>query len=367
MTLDGLFFTIVAIAGTLLVLGALVLVHELGHFITARLTGIRVLEFGIGFPPRAKVLGHDHETEYTLNYLPIGGFVKLEGEETNSDDPRAFVNASLLKQVVVIAAGVVMNLIVAFLLFFVVAWLFSPGASVRADYIVPNGAAAQAGLRDGVIIESLDGQRYGFMTSQSILEAIRDHAGETVSLGYVDLDGSHKTAQVTLGTDTSKGVLGIACNADASCPLKAVITYTGSDPAKAVGMALDQTWTSLRMVVVGLGELGRGIISNPGQAPAGVQGPVGITQLVGVVLTDYGPILVLLLAAILSANLALINILPFPPLDGGKIAIMVAKRVAGKRGVGTVEAMSYLVGFALLLAFIAWISFFDIARLIRGG
>jgi len=86
MTLQGLLFAVVAIPLTLLILTVLVVVHEFGHFLTARLAGIRVLEFGIGFPPKAKVIGHDHGTEYTLNYLPIGGFVRLEGEDTDSDD-----------------------------------------------------------------------------------------------------------------------------------------------------------------------------------------------------------------------------------------------------------------------------------------
>ncbi len=95
MTLDGILFWVRAVPLLLLILVPLVLVHEFGHFITARLAGIRVLEFGIGFPPKAKMLGHDHETEYTLNWLPIGGFVRLEGEEAESDDPRAFSNAGL--------------------------------------------------------------------------------------------------------------------------------------------------------------------------------------------------------------------------------------------------------------------------------
>ena len=93
MSFAGLTFGLTGIIGLFVILIPLVLIHEVGHFIMARLSGIRVLEFGLGFPPRAKVLGHDHETEYTLNYLPIGGFVRLEGEESNSDDPRAFPNS----------------------------------------------------------------------------------------------------------------------------------------------------------------------------------------------------------------------------------------------------------------------------------
>jgi regulator of sigma E protease len=369
MSLGGLGFIIEGLVGTLLVLGILVLVHEAGHFVTARITGVRVLEFGIGFPPRAKVLGHDHETEYTLNYLPIGGFVRLEGEDADSDDPRAFGNARLWKQVVILAAGVVMNIVTAFLLFFIVAWLFAPGVAVKADYVVPDGAAGKAGLQSGVTIESVDGQRYGFMTSTGILDAIRANAGKTVTIGYVALDGSHKTAVVTLGTDASKGILGITCSSDpkAQCGLKEVITYTSTDPVSAIGMAADQTGTSLRLVLVGLGTIGSQLASNPSQAPAGVSGPVGIGRVVGIVLQDYGPVILLLLAAVLSANLGLVNILPFPPLDGGRITVLVVKRIFGMKGVSALEAASYVVGFGLLMAFIAWISYFDIIRAATGG
>ena len=371
MTLVGIWFWVVAILGTLIILGGLVLFHELGHFVVARLFGIRVLEFGIGFPPRAKVLGRDRETEYTLNYLPIGGFVRLEGEDTESDDPRAFGNARLPKQVLVLVAGVTMNFVAAFLLFFVVAWLFAPGEAIKAPYVVPGGAAANAGLMNGVTIESLNGQRFGFMSSQHLLEAIRSHAGETVTIGYMDVDGSHKSARVTLGTDASKGILGITCSPPGSnvtnCGLQEVVTYTSSDPGTALGTAWDETWTSLRLVLDGLGQIGSQLVSNPTQGPAGVQGPVGITKVVGVVLTDYGPAILVLLAAVLSANLGLINLLPFPPLDGGRVAVLVVKRVFGKKGVSALETATYLVGFALLMAFVAWISYFDILRAGGGG
>ena len=137
MTFEGIFFWVVAVFATLLVLGTLVVVHEFGHFITARLVGIRVLEFGIGFPPRAKVIGRDHETEYTLNYLPIGGFVRLEGEESDSDDPRAFGNAGLPKQLLVLVAGVTMNVITAFLLFFALIADVGPVVATVFTYVNP--------------------------------------------------------------------------------------------------------------------------------------------------------------------------------------------------------------------------------------
>jgi regulator of sigma E protease len=130
-----------------LILIPLVLVHEFGHFIIARLVHIRVLEFGLGFPPRAKVIGHDHETEYTLNWLPIGGFVRLEGEETDSDDPRSFVAASLKKQLFVLLAGVTMNVLTAVILLFIVAWAFNPIVAPTIGSVSPDSPAASVGLR----------------------------------------------------------------------------------------------------------------------------------------------------------------------------------------------------------------------------
>ena len=110
----------------ILILCSLVVIHELGHFVTARLFGIRVHEFGIGFPPRAKVMRDRSETLYTLNWLPIGGFVRLEGEDGDSDDPRSFAVARLPKKLLVLLAGVGMNLALAFVIFTGIAWLATP-------------------------------------------------------------------------------------------------------------------------------------------------------------------------------------------------------------------------------------------------
>jgi regulator of sigma E protease len=371
VTLDGILFWTTAIVATILIIGILVLAHEAGHFVTARLAGIRVLEFGIGFPPRARVLGRDHETEYTLNYLPIGGFVRMEGEDAASDDPRSFSNAPLTRQLVVLAAGVVMNLVAAFLLFFVVAWLLNPSQVLNANYIVPGGAADRAGIPAGSRIESVDGQHYGFMSSQSLRDVIAGDKGTSVEIGYVAPDGSHQVVQASLGTDANQGILGVSClpptaPAGSSCNLDGVM-YSSTDPGSAAAMAADQTWTSLQLIGQALGSIAQQVASNPGQAPAGLSGPVGITQTVGIVLTDYGPALLLLFAALLSANVALINILPIPPFDGGKMVIMVVKRAFGVRAVTAYEIATNLVGFALLILFVVWISYFDILRLGSGG
>ncbi len=363
MTLQGILFTALAIAVTLLVLGILVLLHELGHFVTGRAFGIRVLEFGIGFPPRAKVLHDDGETIYTVNYLPIGGFCRFEGEETDSEDPRSFARAGLPKQLVVLAAGVTMNVLTAFLLFFMVAWLAAPSEALQGVYITPGGGAAAAGLPDGITVESINGSHYGFMNSDSIMSAIDEHEGQTVTLGYVDLDGQHQTAQVAINSDGKLGIQACRDTTKSPCLWHYVVTYGSTDPVTAAGTAADQTWNSLTLIAKALGDLGAHIATQPTEAPSGVSGPVGITQIVGVVLFDYGFVILLLVAALLSANLALINFLPIPPFDGGKMAIQIIKRVFGVKGVTTYEILTNVIGFILLFVFLGWITFFDVIRL----
>ena len=132
-----------------MILTAIVVIHEAGHFATARLARIRVHEFGIGFPPRARVLASRGETIYTLNWLPIGGFVRLEGEDGDSDDPRSFVRAPLPTKVIVLVAGVAMNLILAFVIFFAIALAATPLIGVSFGTVQAGSPAATAGLVAG--------------------------------------------------------------------------------------------------------------------------------------------------------------------------------------------------------------------------
>jgi regulator of sigma E protease len=370
MSLEGLLFWGEAIPLLLLILVPLVLIHELGHFVVARLTHIRVLEFGLGFPPRAKVIGHDHETEYTLNWLPIGGFVRLEGEEENSDDPRAFTNAPLRKQLVVLVAGVGMNVVTAMLLLFVVAWAFNPivapTITLTNDPNDMNTPARMVGLHDGDTLISIDGQPF---TTQSVLDfsntdptdgwrqQLKSHQGQWVVLVVADTNGTQRAVDVQLRVqDSAHPALGVSVGS--------VVTSTGN-PGQAVGQAVNGTGKAMSLILVALGNIGHQIATNPGSGPQGVQGPVGIASDVGHLASGPNAIMLLLLMmAVISANLALVNVLPFPPLDGGKIVIMVLKRVFRAKGVGRVETFAYLAGFAFLIAFIGWITFFDV---VRGG
>lgn len=341
------------------ILGGLVLVHEIGHFVTARLAGVRVLEFGIGFPPRAKVLRSGGETLYTLNWLPIGGFVKLEGEDGDeADDPRSFARQRLPVKLGILVAGVVMNLLVAFVIFAGIAATGDPAIGVRFDRVVPGSPAAEAGLEPGDTLVSLDGTRYPAFGGSIVVEDLQAKAGETVTLGVLRADGTEEDVVVTLRvpTEENPGALGIS-------GFEAVphgsVTY---DLPTAIGLGAERTASAFGLILQGLGELGRSIVTSPTTAPPAA-GPVGIAVQIGDVLWGLGPVFVLYLAGILSANLALVNILPFPPLDGGRMLVITLKSLVGERISVQAERLTYLVGFVALFAFLIWITVFDIARI----
>jgi regulator of sigma E protease len=374
--METIFQAAVTVVLFLVILGGLVLIHELGHFITARLARIRVLEFGIGFPPRAKVLRSSGETLYTLNWLPIGGFVKLEGEDgDDTDDPRSFANAPLPIRLIILAAGVLMNLVAAFLIFFFIAWLATPLVGLKVPIVEPNSPAAEAGLESGDTLISLDGQRFEFNGDRDILTEIRSNAGNTIDLGVIRESGTRETVTVTLrtpeemadpdgeGPEQPKGALGIRALPNEPWELSFLDERAVHDPVFAAQRATADTLSWFGLIVRGLGELVGGFIADPTAAPP-VSGPVGIATQIGDVFFNAGPILTLYVAGILSANLALVNALPFPPLDGGRMFVLVLKSIFGRRISLEAERLTYFVGFAFLMAFLIWVTFFD---LLRGG
>src|SRR4051812_16023124 len=230
--MSQLFDVALTIVLFVVILGGIVLFHELGHFITARLAKVRVLEFGVGFPPRAKVLRAgkasaddvalaqarreaaiaaaatseereailDQEPErpsgtlYTLNWLPIGGFVKLEGEDgDHADDPRSFARARLPVKLGILVAGVFMNLLLSLAIFTGIAWFATPYIGVKFDTVEAGSPADKAGLEAGDAIVTVNGNHYDFfsaMSDESAIDELRGHAGEQVTLGILHPDGT---------------------------------------------------------------------------------------------------------------------------------------------------------------------------------
>jgi regulator of sigma E protease len=366
---------VVTIVLFLVVLGSLVLIHELGHFVVARLAGIRVLEFGIGFPPRAKVLRSSGETLYTLNWLPIGGFVKLEGEDGDAaDDPRSFGAARLPVKVIILVAGVAMNLILSLVIFTSIAWLAAPVVGVTIPVVEPGSPADVAGLKANDSIVSVDGIRHDIfsLATGGVVEDLHDRLGETVTLQVVHPGGQRVDVPVTLRTAEQirdpdgdgplkpKGALGISyTDAKVGWPPFWSGEYLQRDLPTAIGIGSHETIRWFGIILGGLGDLVRQVATNPTAAP-GVQGPIGIAITISDIFFGAGPVMTLFVAGILSANLALVNILPFPPLDGGRVLMLVLKRIFGTRISLRAEQLTYMVGFVVLFTFLIWVSAFDI-------
>jgi regulator of sigma E protease len=365
----------ISILLVLAILVVLVVIHELGHFVVARLSGVRVHEFGIGFPPRALIIGRDKETVYTLNWLPIGGFVRLEGEEGESSDPRAFVNAPVSKRLLILLAGVAMNFLLAWLIFAVIAGFSDPVTTVRLGCVLPGSPAASIGLVGGAqtgttsqgapicdntgdSIVAIDGQRFpafdDMNSGDAPLRYLRAHAGQLVTLTIRHADGSvedrHVTLRVPQNNEGALGVSSLALNRE---------EQVQHDPITAIKLGLARTVDASTLILRTLGDLVTNVnsLTNPP-----VSGPIGIISAVDTVRTQLPPVFLFWLIGLLSANLAVVNALPLPPLDGGRILMTLIQKLSGGRVTPQFERAFYLAGFIFLITFLVWISYFDIAR-----
>ena len=371
--LNGLINLVLLLA----ILVVLVVIHEFGHFLVARRAGVRVHEFGIGFPPRARVLGNDGETTYTLNWLPIGGFVRLEGEEGESDDPRSFVRQRLRTRLTILLAGVAMNFLLAFVIFAFIAALADPIVNVRVAVVEPNSPAAQIGLvgsqrlgtdgqgnvmydQSGDVIVAIDGRTFPTFdrldTQVPMLLYLREHAGQPVTLTVQSADGSTRDVAVTLRVPTgNQGALGITVHPDL------VTADVRHDPLTAIVKGGQRTLEASTLILRGVA----GLVTNLANPP--VAGPIGIVGTIGDLRAQLPPIFMLWFIGLLSANLAVINALPFPPLDGGRVAVSLIQAVTSNRVSEAAERLVYLTGFILLMALLAWVTLFDTGILQRSG
>lgn len=355
----------------LLVLIVLILVHELGHFLTAKWTGMRVDEFGIGFPPRiwGKRVG---ETLYSINALPIGGFVRIFGEDASevsdaSDRDRSFAAQSKRAQAVVLLAGVTMNILFAWLLFVGIFSLGVPAVVDEAEAtkeakllvadVMPESPAASV-LRAGAIITGVnDSTDPSLLTPSGFQSYVRNAAAEPLTL-TVEQGGTESTVTIVpeqglVSSDPELYAIGIA-------PVL-IETQRQSFPG-AVVEATVTTVTSLKHITVGLAGLVQDIFI--GQADfSQVTGPVGIVGLVGDA-ADFGFTSLLMFTAIISLNLAVINLLPFPALDGGRLVFVMIESVTGRTISPVWTARVNLVGFMLLMLLMVAVTYNDILRLL---
>lgn len=364
---------IVSIAIFIITLLALVLIHEFGHFLMAKRFGIKVEEFGFGIPPRlwGKKIG---ETIYSINWLPLGGFVKLLGEDevdmvtmdkkTSSRDFRA---KSVGQRIIVVVAGVVMNLILAWILFYAVIIsqnfkiiypVMEPGvyiAQVQNDF-----PAQKAGLQPGEKLVSVDGK-----TASSIDEArklIRDKNSMPVSLVMSDIDGNNiRTVNITpKETDAGEILIGVVFS---PIPFR---QYSGVSEKAFSGITY--SWDLTKLTFAGLGKLLQDLFSgNLGQASKSVSGPVGLAVVTNDILSsgEIGAVILpyLWFIGVISLTLAIFNVLPIPALDGGRLLFLVIEAVSGKKIKENTERVIHQAAFALLIALALLITFSDIRKL----
>ncbi|MFC2768561.1 MAG: RIP metalloprotease RseP [Mitsuokella sp.] len=344
---------VLTIAAAIFVFGLLVLVHELGHFITAKLTGMRVDEFAIGFGPKLVSFKHG-ETAYSIRAVPLGGFNDIAGMDPEDKDAgdRGYSAKPVLSRMIVIIAGSAMNLILPIFLFFGI-YFFSgvatPSTEPVLGRVIEGEAADKAGLQDGDRIIAIDGKPVETWTD--LLAAIRNKGGETLSFRVVR-GGEEVEAQVTPVYDAQqkRAMVGVMGATETRHP----------GFAESVQLAVTRTAAILYAMAEALYKI---LLELSG---AELAGPLGVAQMAGEV-AQMGFVPLLNFAAFLSLNLGLVNLFPIPALDGGHFLLLCVEAVRGKP-LGP-KAFGYVqrVGIALLLLLMLFATKNDIMRVFFGS
>lgn len=351
----------------LVVLILLVVVHEIGHFLAAKISGVWVEEFGFGLPPKVwgKKIG---DTLYTINALPLGGFVRLHGEDGGEGlryPKRAYANKPKLLRAFIVGSGVIFNFLMAVLLFSTV-YFFSgiprQGGEVKILETFVDSPAQMVGIMPGDVVREVDGQVVG-STSQ-FKELVEAGVGRrTEILVEREEEGESKQINITVVPRESppggEGPLGVVISS-------LVIYYPPlwQRPFIAFKYGVQETYFWLKTTVVGV----TGIIRDAfqGKAPEQVTGPVGIFALTSEA-SRLGILTLLNFVGILSVNLGIINIIPFPALDGGRLLFIAVEAFFGKKVLPKLESVIHTVGMIILLTLILAITYQDITRLISAG
>ena len=331
----------------ILIFCILIFVHEFGHFITAKVSGMTVHEFSIGMGPR--ILGFTKgETAYSLRILPLGGFVRLEGEDGESGDPNAFCNKSAFKRFSVLFAGALMNILSGFLIFVIIFSSVSQVASNTIGEVMEDSAFYDAGVCVGDKIVHMKGEKYS-----SLIHSFRDISfftslnggGEAVITFEKDGEKFTKTITPRPATDSSQPVFGMK-------------------PAAASGgfwstlsLAFWECVFVIKSVFLSLWWLVTGAIP-----ASSMSGPVAIVGEIGAA-AKLGWQSVMNLAGFISVNLGVMNLLPIPALDGGRILFLIIEKIRGKKMNPEKEGMINFVFFSLLILLMLLVTFSDIKKI----
>ena len=348
----------------LIILSVLVLVHEGGHFLAARRAGVLVEEFGFGLPPRiwGKKIG---ETIYSINALPLGGFVRLYGEEkvVGRNKERAFSNKSQKVRIKILSSGVLMNLLLGTLIFCLVySFLGIPEKidKVRVEAVLENSPIQEAGLREGDIIDKFNGREV--KDNETFINLTDQSLGKQVVLDVIREGEEGKLLAVAtprLNPPQNEGPLGVVIS-DTEVKFYPIYQMV----PKAIYSGFLESFYWIKEILTSLAKLTVSVLTGQGTMGMDISGPVGIYKITGEVAKAGGWALIQL-AGILSVNLAVLNIIPFPALDGGRIAFVLSEKFLGQRRREKIEIWANRVGMAILLASILLVTINDIKRMKR--
>ncbi|MBP9822154.1 MAG: site-2 protease family protein [Candidatus Pacebacteria bacterium] len=349
----------------IIVIGVLVLVHEFGHFVMAKRAGMKVEEFGFGFPPR--MVGWKRgETLYSINWIPFGGFVKILGEDGDERGSRSFGSASFLNRILVLLAGVIMNFLLAAFLLMIVNFFglriglvdgdTGSAKNVKVQIVsVTSGSPAElAGLQP---LDSIEGYKENgvivpISTAKGVQDLVASHLGQSVVLEIGrGSEVVEKTMTPRIDAPEGQGAIGVslALTGTVSYPWYESI-WRGISDAAFLTMATIQGYYSLLKTLFIHGKL-----------MAEVSGPIGIASLTGQA-ARVGFNYLLQFVAMISINLAVLNIIPFPALDGGRVVLLIIEKLKGSPVPKRVESLINVVGFYLLVILMIYITYKDIAK-----
>ena len=340
--------TVLSIVGALIVLSVLVTVHEFGHYLAGRKLGFTILEFSVGMGPLLLKKEKDG-IQYSLRALPIGGMCRFYGEDQEVKDGRCFNAQPVWKRIVTVAAGPVMNILLAILLSMIT--LVAYGDFVPAVYECASetSPAAVAGMEAGDVLVAVDGKRITYYDEAVTMILAADPAKAVVT---VERDGESLDLTVRDFYDQASGknLIGITIS-----PVRVKYGFFQS-----IGQSFRYLWTMVRETFAFFGNAFRGQVQS-----TDVAGPVGIITLLGEAVRSSFET-VLRFGMMISISLAIMNLLPLPALDGGRIAFMVVEAVRGKAIPPEKEGMVHFVGIVLLFGLIIFLTYNDISNIARG-